>query len=83
VPAGELTAFVVPADPGAPPGALELRKLCRDELESYKVPSRYLIVSALPRTASGKLRRGELAQLREAAPPASASAGPAGTDRSG
>ncbi len=67
-PAGELTAFLVPASPGAPPGDVELRKRCRDELESYKVPSRYLIVSALPRTASGKLRRTELCRYLEVPP---------------
>lgn len=75
-PTGELTAFLVPARPGDPPGTVELRKRCRDELESYKVPSRYLIVPSLPRTASGKLRRAELPRLLDAAPPD-------GPDRSG
>lgn len=71
VPAGELTAFVVPVRPGEPSSAVELRKLCRDELESYKVPSRYVFVAALPRTPSGKLLRGELARLTEAVAPSS------------
>jgi long-chain acyl-CoA synthetase len=69
-PAGELTALLVPASPADPPRTVELRKRCRDELESYKVPSRYLIVPSLPRTPSGKLRRTELSQLLTAGPPA-------------
>jgi long-chain acyl-CoA synthetase len=68
-PAGELTAFLVPTRAGDPPGTVELRKRCRDELESYKVPSRYLIVPSLPRTASGKLRRAELPRLLDAGAP--------------
>jgi acyl-CoA synthetase (AMP-forming)/AMP-acid ligase II len=58
----ELVAFVV-ARSGARPDPAELRKLCRAELESHKVPARIVVVAALPRTASGKLQRQELDRL--------------------
>lgn len=41
----------------------ELREHCAQRLPGYAVPKRITVVAALPRTASGKLRRGELAGL--------------------
>lgn len=38
----------------------EVRDACEQRLPSYKVPRRVEIVSALPRTASGKIRRSDL-----------------------
>ncbi len=38
----------------------ELLEFCRRRLAGYKVPSRILLVDALPRTATGKLRRRTL-----------------------
>jgi acyl-CoA synthetase (AMP-forming)/AMP-acid ligase II len=38
----------------------ELRHFCRRRLAAYKVPVRFERLDALPRTASGKLRRGDL-----------------------
>ncbi len=47
--------------PGAvEPSDDELRAWCRERLASYKVPAAFLRLDELPRTASGKLRRGEL-----------------------
>jgi o-succinylbenzoate---CoA ligase len=40
-----------------------LREHCAARLATYEVPKRIVFVEALPRTASGKLRRGELAAL--------------------
>jgi O-succinylbenzoic acid--CoA ligase len=37
-----------------------LREHCRTRLAPYKVPKQITVVEALPRTASGKLRRSEL-----------------------
>ena len=58
----ELVAFVV-AHQGTRPDPAELRKHCRAQLESHKVPARILVVDALPRTGSGKLQRQELDRL--------------------
>jgi O-succinylbenzoic acid--CoA ligase len=42
------------------PAADALRQFCRHRLAAYKVPVRFERLDALPRSASGKLRRGEL-----------------------
>jgi O-succinylbenzoic acid--CoA ligase len=52
-------ALVVLRD-GAEATDEELRSHCAGSLASYKVPKRVDFVSSLPRTASGKLLRGEL-----------------------
>jgi O-succinylbenzoic acid--CoA ligase len=55
-----VVASVVPR-PGAPvPDDAELRAFCRARLAPYKVPTDFIVVASLPRTASGKLRRSEL-----------------------
>jgi fatty-acyl-CoA synthase/long-chain acyl-CoA synthetase len=38
-----------------------LKRHCAEHLPAFKVPKRIDVVDALPRTASGKLRRSELA----------------------
>lgn len=50
----------------APAGQDELRAFCARRLARFKVPKAIEVVDALPRTASGKLRRGEM----RASPPA-------------
>ena len=57
--ASRLLAFVVAA-PGAPPAEVleaELLAMARDELAPFKVPRSVVVVPALPRTPTGKLRR--------------------------
>ena len=54
-----VTAVVVLRD-GAAPDAEALREHCAAALAGFKVPKRFEFVDALPRTASGKLRRREL-----------------------
>lgn len=39
----------------------QVRAHCRARLASYKIPKQVVFVAALPRTASGKIRRAELA----------------------
>ena len=56
----QLVAYVVPADPGRPPAAAELRAFARERLLEAMVPAAYATVNALPRTASGKLDRDRL-----------------------
>lgn len=51
-------------DTSSTTGSESLRAHCRARLAGYKVPSEVVIVeAALPRTASGKLRRAELREL--------------------
>ncbi len=57
-----VAGIVLRADPGDPgdPGDDALRAWCRERLAPYKVPAVFVRLPALPRTAGGKLRRGEL-----------------------
>ena len=55
-----VAAFVVPR-PRAELAEEELESHCRSKLARFKVPRVVRLVGSLPRTASGKLRRGELA----------------------
>jgi acyl-CoA synthetase (AMP-forming)/AMP-acid ligase II len=59
-----VVAAVVPAL-GASPTEESLRAALRDELSSYKIPRRIVFIdeAAIPRTATGKLKLHELAQL--------------------
>lgn len=50
-------AEIVPRDPSRMASSAELDAFCRERLAAYKVPVRFLVVSALPKTASGKIRR--------------------------
>jgi O-succinylbenzoic acid--CoA ligase len=54
-----VTALVVPAGDGL--DLDELRDHCASRLAPYKVPKRFELVAELPRTASGKLLRRQLA----------------------
>jgi acyl-CoA synthetase (AMP-forming)/AMP-acid ligase II len=54
-----VTALVVPAGDGL--DLDELRDHCASRLAPYKVPKRFELVVELPRTASGKLLRRQLA----------------------
>jgi acyl-coenzyme A synthetase/AMP-(fatty) acid ligase len=57
--ASRLQAFVVPVPGGADDAGLgaELIDLARGRVAAYKVPRAVTLVDALPRTATGKLRR--------------------------
>jgi acyl-coenzyme A synthetase/AMP-(fatty) acid ligase len=63
---GQVPAAVVERRPGAPePTAAELEQLVREHLPSHHVPKRFVAVDELPRTASLKVRLGELTKLFE------------------
>jgi fatty-acyl-CoA synthase len=49
--------------PGATVGEDELRAHLQPRIARFKVPRRWLWLDALPKTALGKIRRGELARL--------------------
>jgi o-succinylbenzoate---CoA ligase len=57
---GEAVVAAVVARDGAPLDPDELRAFCRTHLAGFKVPKAIEPVRTLPRTASGKLRRGVL-----------------------
>ncbi len=54
-----LAAYVVP-QPGVAPEQQELTTYARDRLPEWMVPARFVLVEALPRTASGKIDRRAL-----------------------
>jgi O-succinylbenzoic acid--CoA ligase len=55
-----VVAVVVPADPALPPSLEQLREHAGARTGRHRAPRQLVIVDALPRTALGKLRRGEL-----------------------
>ena len=60
-PRGEqAAAFVVPADPAAPPDPGELLAFTAERLAAFKRPRAVHYVEALPRSALGKVMKHEL-----------------------
>ncbi|HEV7680098.1 MAG TPA: class I adenylate-forming enzyme family protein [Candidatus Dormibacteraeota bacterium] len=58
---GEEVAAALVLEPGTPPGiAGELRRRCAEHLAAHKRPRHWYVLDQLPRTASGKVRKGEL-----------------------
>jgi O-succinylbenzoic acid--CoA ligase len=56
-----VVAWVVPADPTAPPALGELREAVAAQVAPWAAPKELVVVAELPRTASGKVRRADLA----------------------
>ena len=52
-----VVAYVVPADPAAPPTVDDLRSFARDRLSAAKLPRAVVVVEAIPRTPGGKALR--------------------------
>jgi O-succinylbenzoic acid--CoA ligase len=55
-----VVAFIVPVDPADPPTLKELRDHTSERLARFKAPRELIVVERIPRTAGGKIRRGEL-----------------------
>ncbi|HVC15622.1 MAG TPA: AMP-binding protein [Acidimicrobiales bacterium] len=55
-----VVAWVVPADPSLPPSLPELCDLVRQTLPRWAAPKELVLTQRLPRTPSGKVRRGAL-----------------------
>jgi acyl-coenzyme A synthetase/AMP-(fatty) acid ligase len=68
---GESIALAVVLAEGVALEAAAVRRYCRDNLTSYKVPQQVFVVDAIPKTPSGKFKREQLKQqlasLRQAA----------------
>jgi O-succinylbenzoic acid--CoA ligase len=60
-----VVAVVVVEDPAAPPTLDELRDWVKQSLPAFAAPTRLELVSELPRTASGKVRRRALSDERQ------------------
>jgi len=58
-----LVAYLVAAEPGAPPSDDELRSWLGERLPAYMVPAAFVVLEALPRTPNGKLDRRALPEL--------------------
>ncbi|MDE2491265.1 MAG: long-chain fatty acid--CoA ligase, partial [Elusimicrobia bacterium] len=61
--AGALVAAAVVWRPGARAGFADLERWCGERLAEAKVPRRWFALERLPRTATGKARRREVAAL--------------------
>lgn len=59
-----VTAFVVPSEASAPPSLAALRDHVRERLPAYAAPRELVLVTDLPRTALGKIRRNLLDDRR-------------------
>jgi long-chain acyl-CoA synthetase len=61
---GEEVAAALVLRPRTPDDVVaELERLCREQLAQYKRPRLWHVLESLPRTASGKVRKGELREL--------------------
>jgi len=58
---GEIAVAFVTLRAGASASGSDLRRFCRDRLAAHKVPARVEFVEAIPRNASGKPLKSELA----------------------
>ncbi|MBB6447216.1 AMP-binding protein [Bacillus benzoevorans] len=58
---GQITAAAVQGDAAV----LELKRLCKAHLASYKVPRKWFFIEEMPLTTSGKIARGELRMMLE------------------
>lgn len=63
-----VVAFVVPEDPegDAAPVEASVRELAAERLARFKVPTRVLVVAALPHSPTGKVAKGRLRALAKA-----------------
>jgi len=63
-----VVAFVVPEDPEAEATGIEsaVRDLASERLARFKVPTRILVVAALPHSPTGKVAKGRLRALAKA-----------------
>jgi len=62
---GERVVAFVELVPDTEASSEELRARCAEELARYKVPEEFRFVTAMPRTAMGKIRKPELRALLE------------------
>ncbi len=59
---GEVPATAVVLEEGAAANEAELAAFCRERLADFKCPTKFFILQAVPRTASGKIQRLNVAK---------------------
>jgi amino acid adenylation domain-containing protein len=64
-----LTAYLAAADPNNEPTPSELRRFVRSKLPEYMLPSDFILLSSLPRTATGQLDVAALPSPETERPP--------------
>jgi len=57
---GEVVKAFVSLKKGEVATEAEIKKFCRERLVDYKVPKEVIIMDALPKTGSGKIRKQDL-----------------------
>ncbi len=55
-----LVAYIVPSSGSNPPDAAELHAFLKTKLPDYAIPSDFVLMDAIPRSANGKVSRSEL-----------------------
>jgi acyl-CoA synthetase (AMP-forming)/AMP-acid ligase II len=60
---GETPLAVVVLKPGSSATEADLTAFTRENLATYKCPSQFVVVDALPRNATGKLLKPEMRRL--------------------
>jgi acyl-CoA synthetase (AMP-forming)/AMP-acid ligase II len=62
---GQVIKAVIVARPDQAVGEQRIKAHCRERLAAYKIPKLIEFVDALPKTASGKIRRAQLTATTE------------------
>ena len=62
---GEAVKAFIVLKPGAQATAEEISEFCSDKLAKYKMPTHIEFMTALPKSAVGKVLRRELRELEE------------------
>ncbi|MCX6367585.1 MAG: amino acid adenylation domain-containing protein [Armatimonadetes bacterium] len=64
----DLVAFIVPTDATQPPDFDKLKAVLREALPSYMIPALFGVLTELPKSVGGKLKRESLPTLRRVVP---------------
>ena len=65
LPGALATELDVPADPASPPTLDDLRSFAKEHLPAWAAPKSLELVSSLPRTSLGKIRRRDLSAAHD------------------
>ncbi len=57
---GEVVRAVISLKAGEAATEQEIKRFCLERIANYKVPKQVLFLDSLPKTATGKIRKGDL-----------------------